>query len=104
METSPKEKDPVRKRSAHPHWGRRRRRLRRTAAILSAAGLVGIAATILAYRLTRPELYRPGEDNPDITRKLSQGLPQDAPMPRFADATAEAGLAGFRTFAGDRSS
>jgi enediyne biosynthesis protein E4 len=93
---------PVRPR--HPHWGRRRRRLRRAGWILVTAAAAGIAGGVWAYRATRPEVYRPGEDLAEITRNLSRGVPADAPEARFADATAEAGLAGFRTFAGVRSS
>jgi tetratricopeptide (TPR) repeat protein len=88
----------------HRHWGRRKRRLRRASWILAAAAAAGIAAGVWIYRATRPEVYRPGEDHAEITQNLSRGLPADAPAPRFADATAEAGLTGFRTFAGVRSS
>ncbi|HLE83090.1 MAG TPA: FG-GAP-like repeat-containing protein [Thermoanaerobaculia bacterium] len=88
----------------HRHWGRRKRRLRRAGWLLAAAAAAGIAAGVWIYRATRPEVYRPGEDHAEITQNLSRGLPADAPAPRFADATGEAGLTGFRTFAGVRSS
>ncbi len=52
----------------------------------------------------RPATYKPGEASEEITRKLSRSLPEDAPDPLFSDVTASAGLAGFRSFAGDRSS
>lgn len=88
----------------HKHWGRRQRRLRRVAALLTAIALVGVLAGVLVYRVTRPEVRRPGEELPEITEKLSRNLPAEAPMPRFADVTAAAGLAGFRSFVGHRTS
>jgi hypothetical protein len=72
--------------------------------VTAAAALGAAAAGWLAVRLTRPEIRRPGEELPEITRALSRNLPPDAPLPRFTDVTAAAGLAGFSTFRGDRSS
>ncbi len=84
--------------------GGRRRRLRRAATILTVLGLLGAVAAVLAYRASRPEVRRPGEDLPEITRKLARDLPPDAPLPRFADVTSAAGLTGFSSFTGGRSS
>jgi tetratricopeptide (TPR) repeat protein len=84
--------------------GRRRRRLRRTAwaAIAVAAATVGGLA--LYYRATHPETRRPGEALPEITSRLSRGLPPNAPAPHFTDVTAAAGLGDFVAFRGERSS
>ena len=87
-----------------PHWGRRKRRLRRMALLLSAIAVAGVIAGVLIYRATRPEVRRPGEELPEITAKLARNLPPEAPMPRFTDVTEAAGLAGFRSFVGDRTS
>ncbi len=84
--------------------GRRRRRVLRAIAFLTGTGLCGAAAGVFLYLAHRPEIYRPGEDNPEITRTLSRGLPSDAPVPRFTDVTHQAGLAEFRTFRGERTS
>jgi Tfp pilus assembly protein PilF len=91
-------------RRRHRHWGRRKRRLRRAAWSLGALAVVGVVAGLWIYRASRPEVWRPGEEVDEITENLSRGLPAEAPRPALADATAEAGLAGFRTFAGARSS
>jgi tetratricopeptide (TPR) repeat protein len=91
-------------RTLHRDWGRRQRRLRRTAWSLGAVALAGTAAGVWAWRASRPELYRPGEDLAEITETLSRGLPPEAPAPRLVDVTERAGLGGFRTFAGTRSS
>jgi enediyne biosynthesis protein E4 len=82
----------------------RRRRLRRAAIGLAVAGLGGIAAGLVLHDRNRPQPYRPGEKHEDITRRLARGIPEDAPEPRFVDVTEAAGLGGFRTFAGPRSS
>ncbi|MFQ5524647.1 MAG: FG-GAP-like repeat-containing protein [Thermoanaerobaculia bacterium] len=71
--------------------------------LLGAVLLSGIAG-FLVYRATRPEVRRPGEILPDITETLSADLPADAPYPHFADVTVAAGLGGFTTFSGTRSS
>ncbi len=89
----------------HPHWGRRKRRLRRAALWLVAVTAAGTIALLVAYRLHRTAQWRPGEEDlPEITQNLSRGLPAEAPAARFTDATAAAGLGGFRAFAGERSS
>ncbi|HSL82569.1 MAG TPA: CRTAC1 family protein, partial [Thermoanaerobaculia bacterium] len=111
----PLKKDPVRpagasepalkpRRKRHPHWGRRRRRLVRAAWSLGVLGVAGAVAVAWAYLAARPETWRPGEELPEITRNLARGLPAEAPRPALVDVTAEAGLSGFRTFAGERSS
>ncbi|HEX6200923.1 MAG TPA: VCBS repeat-containing protein, partial [Thermoanaerobaculia bacterium] len=91
-------------RRRHRHWGRRKRRLRRAAWSLGALAVVGAVAGVWIWRASRPEVWRPGEEVAEITENLSRGLPAEAPRPALADATAEAGLGGFRTFAGARSS
>jgi len=80
---------------------RRRRRLRWTASILAVV-LLGGAGALAWFYSRKPSTYRPGEENPDITRALARGVPPDAPAPRLLDATREAGLGAFRTFEGAR--
>jgi tetratricopeptide (TPR) repeat protein len=87
-----------------PHWGRRHRRVRRTAATLTVLLAVGGLLGWLVYRATRPQMRRPGEALADITQNLSHDLPAEAPEPRFVDVTVEAGLGDFVTFAGERTS
>jgi tetratricopeptide (TPR) repeat protein len=72
--------------------------------LLSGIAAIAAVAGVFVYRATRPEVRRPGEDLPEITAKLARNLPPEAPMPRFTDVTAEAGLTGFRSFVGDRTS
>jgi tetratricopeptide (TPR) repeat protein len=84
--------------------GRRRRRLRRTIAILAALGVSGIVIGTGIYWVKRPRPYRPGEDLPAITRRLAHDLPEGAPQFRFVDVTVESGLQPFVSFHGDRSS
>jgi|GEM_PF-177015 len=88
----------------HRHWGRRKRRLRRAAMILAVLAVLGTVSGVWIYRATRPEEYRPGEETEGITERLSRGLPEDAPEPRLVDVTDEAGLGGFVSFTGTRSS
>jgi tetratricopeptide (TPR) repeat protein len=83
---------------------RRARRLRLTVVALVVTTLVGAAGATYLYLATRPEPYRPGEEETAITRGLTRGLPADAPTPRFTDVTDEAGLGDFVQFAGDRTS
>ncbi len=84
--------------------GSRRRRLRGTIAVL--ATITGLAITGgLAYQWLNPtQIYRPGEDLPEITRQLARELPPGVPEIRFTDVTKEVGLGAFRTFQGPRSS
>ena len=92
---------------SHPQrrpLGRRRRRLAWTAVILLAAGGAGVWIGIGRRREARAPAYRPGEEHSEITRTLEKEIPPDAPLPRFTDVTAEAGLGQFRSFAGPRSS
>ncbi len=84
--------------------GRRAHRLRRVLALLVGLAVAALVAGVLIYRKMRPEVRRPGEELPEITRRLALDLPADAPEPRFTDATAEAGLAEFVTFVGHRTS
>jgi tetratricopeptide (TPR) repeat protein len=82
---------------------RRQRRTLQTAGVVLMAVVLG-AALVVRSRERRPAQYTPGEANADITESLSRNLPRDAPAPKLVDVTQEAGLAGFVTFAGDRSS
>jgi tetratricopeptide (TPR) repeat protein len=72
--------------------------------LLCAIAVSGAVLGVVIYRSTRPDMRRPGEDLPEITAKLARNLPPEAPMPRFTDVTEAAGLAGFRSFVGDRTS
>jgi Flp pilus assembly protein TadD len=72
--------------------------------LLAAAAVAAVALGTWAYRSRRPDVRRPGEALPDITDRLAQGIPAAAPQPAFTDVTAAAGLGGFRTFAGRRTS
>jgi tetratricopeptide (TPR) repeat protein len=87
-----------------PRLNPRRRKLRWTATILSLVLVIGVTGGILAYLKSHPQAYRPDERPPDITSSLARGLPPEAPRPQFTDVTHAAGLASFRTFAGDRTS
>jgi len=87
-----------------PRGGKRHRRLRRVVALILALIGLGALAGWLIYRASRPETYRPGEELPEITRKLATDLPPGAPELRFTDVTTAAGLGAFRTFAGARTS
>ncbi len=101
-EPSPGPARPLRRPQRRPGW--RKRRLRWAAAILVAVAALAAVGSWLVYRATRPETRRPGEELPEITAKLARGLPAEAPTPRFTDVTGEAGLGGFVTFAGERTS
>ena len=96
--------EPLAERSSRRPPGRRRRKLYRTVWIVVVVALVGALISLYAFRAGRPDEYATGEDHRDITRGLSRGIPDNAPEPRFVDVTALAGLADFRTFAGDRTS
>ncbi len=83
---------------------RRQRRVALTAVLLLGAFAIGAVVLVRAYRQNQPAQYRPGEANADITASLARDLPPDAARPVFADVTSEAGLGGFTTFAGARTS
>ncbi len=72
--------------------------------MLAAVAVAAAVAGVLIYRAGRPEIRKPGERLDDITEKLARDLPADAPAPRFTDVTAAAGLGGFVSFVGARSS
>ena len=78
--------------------------MRRIAAGLTVCALAAAVAGAWIYRAQRPETRRPGERLADVTEKLARDLPADAPAPRFTDVTSFAGLGGFVTFSGPRSS
>jgi enediyne biosynthesis protein E4 len=84
--------------------GRRRRRLYTTLVALAVVGGAGLWLGIRAYRAQAPQGYVPGQDDADITSKLDLGIPAEAPDPKFTDVTEAAGLGGFSTFAGPRTS
>ena len=108
--------------------GRRRKRALWSAATLGAISLAAFIFAAGYYRAQRPQAYKPGEDLTDITntmdrdrtpatgevhapashaaslRDLDRRLPAGAPEPRFTDVTRQAGLSGFRSFAGNRTS
>ncbi len=90
--------------SHKPSLGRRKRRLRRATWVIAATAVLAVAAGIWAWLAARPETRTPGEELPEITTKLALDLPADAPVPRFTDATVEAGLGDFRSFVGNRTS
>lgn len=72
--------------------------------LLTVAFLAAVALGAWVYRISRPEVRRPGEALSDVTDRLSQSLPAGAPAAVFTDVTEAAGLGGFRSFAGSRSS
>jgi len=74
------------------------------ALVVLGVSIVAVAGVAWFTVRGRPETRKPGEDLPEITQRLAVDLPAEAPMPRFTDVTAEAGLAEFDTFVGDRSS
>ena len=110
---------------------RRYRRLAWTISVSVGALAACVWIGVALYRTSTPAEYSPGEDNPDLTRTYAQPyekggaggagrrrdwsheegfrpqdreLPPGAPPPLFADVTAGAGLSGFATFAGPRTS
>jgi enediyne biosynthesis protein E4 len=95
---------PSPRRRDRPRAGSRRRRLRLTALLLTVVTVGVVALGVLAHRSSRPEVRRPGEALPQVTDRLARGLPAEAPFPALVDVTAAAGLSGFRTFAGVRTS
>ena len=88
----------------HRRPGRRQKRLRGTIAVLVTIAALAIAGGLLYQWLNPTQVYKPGEYLPEITRQLTRELPPGAPDIRFTDVTKEAGLGGFRTFQGPRSS
>ncbi|MCP3978334.1 MAG: tetratricopeptide repeat protein [bacterium] len=84
--------------------GRRRRRLYWTVGILLAAAVVGGGIGLGVFFAGRTSTYQTGEQHAEITRRLAQNVPDDAPNPTWTDVTQEAGLDAFRAFAGERSS
>ncbi len=66
--------------------------------------MVALVSAVLFYRSRRPDTRRPGEVMEEITEKLSRDLPPEAPVPVFTDVTEEAGLAGFESYRGSRTS
>jgi tetratricopeptide (TPR) repeat protein len=90
-------------RPAKKRWSPRKR-LRVAVTLVTVVGLAAAVASVYLYRKSRPETYRPGEELSDVTRRLARDVPSEAPLPRFDDATGEAGLTGFRSFAGGRTS
>jgi len=96
--------------------------------VLLLSSLLAVFFGANYLRAHRPEMYKPGEDLADVThsldrdatpaassalpasglnsaaslRKLDRQLPAGAPEPRFTDVTRQAGLAAFRSFAGNR--
>jgi tetratricopeptide (TPR) repeat protein len=82
----------------------------RITAILSIVVFASALAVWYLYRTHAVEHeYRPGETVAGVTRDLDRSdatgkLPEGAPEPRFEDVTQSAGLAGFRSFAGNRTS
>ena len=72
-------------------------------ALAFVGGLLLVALGWL-YVSKRPDVRRPGEAMPDITERLSRGLPEDAPQPALRDVAQEAGLTSFSAFRGARSS
>ena len=82
----------------------RRRRLRRTARILCGAAVIGSGLWLASCWWSKPPPYRPDERPDEITSALSSTVPADAPPPRFAEVSTEAGLRAFRNFEGQRTS
>jgi hypothetical protein len=72
--------------------------------VLGIAGLVGTAAVLFLYFKSQTALYRPDERSPEITSTLARALPSNAPQPQLTDVAAAAGLAGYRSFIGERTS
>lgn len=87
-----------------PPHSRRLKRLRLTASLLFSAILLITASVVFFHWKSIPPPYQPDEQSGDIKSVLARSLPKDAPQPRFTDVTHAAGLAGFRNFAGERTS
>lgn len=72
--------------------------------VLVLVAVAASAAAVWWYRTSQPEVRRPGEALEAITSRLASDLPSDAPEPHFEKVTAAAGLDGFVSFRGARSS
>jgi enediyne biosynthesis protein E4 len=82
----------------------RQRKLQLTITVLAwITGGILITALVASYR-SRPSQYDPNEETEAITSRLRLNLPDKAPEPRFEDITETAGLSGFETFRGPRTS
>lgn len=82
----------------------RRRKLRVTAIALAwSVGLIAVLALGVHFG-NRPAQYDPDEEDRAITSDLRMNLPPGAPEPKFTDISEAAGLAGFKTFIGPRTS
>ena len=90
--------------TANPTLTPRQRKLRLTIAALSWLGGLGLLLVTAVYYGRRPNQYDPEEADQAITSSLKLKLPAGAPEPRFTDVTAAAGLTGFQTFRGARTS
>jgi hypothetical protein len=115
IKTSPEQLPAPPKTKKNRRLNRRHRRVLWSAAGLAVAGLLGTAIGVKFYAAYQPQGYKSGEESADITHTLDRGaatghsdsaraLPAGAPEPRFTDVTQQAGLAEFRSFAGNRSS
>ena len=60
---------------------RRQRQALLTALLLFAAALVTSAVLFRQYRSNTAAVYKPGEENADITSTLARRLPPEAPRP-----------------------
>ncbi len=83
---------------------RRSQRLRRIRTGVLVAVAMALVLAVWLWRANRTETRKPGEELPEITRRLALDLPADAPEPLWTEIATEAGLGGFRSFAGERSS
>jgi enediyne biosynthesis protein E4 len=87
-----------------PRLTPRRRKLRVTTVALAwSLGLIAVVALGVHFA-NRPAQYDPEEEDRAITSELRINLPPGAPEPKFTDITEAAGLAGFQTFIGPRTS
>ncbi len=83
---------------------RRHQRVRRVLIWCGALAFSGAAIWFIAQKTGRDAQYKPGEDVEGITRELERGASTGQGRFVFTDATKEAGLGGFVSFAGDRTS